>query len=217
MLRKCRQTDKGVHHPLCVIADVTAAHEDQQSPNRAASQGHALPCRAELFAQNGVPRAEQTLARGRNEVLIAVFCMVVAVLIEQQIAVMRPIRQIVYDHQVPPKRLCRLFPQRIQGVVIDDQPVEGPSAGTCLQAGSGIFKGGCSEPGGMPRRRIVRGLRWRGRNRGVQLKQLESQSTQFFLTEFRQIAEHEDNPAAPLPQGNRQRPATHIVPGTYLR
>ena len=70
--------------------------------------------------------------------------------VQQQIAVMRAVGQIVDDHQITRGRPHRALPVGRQGVMVDDQPV-GPDAGQLQARLLGILLPGAAEPVGIGR------------------------------------------------------------------
>ena len=77
----------------------------------------------ELLAQQREPRPEQALGVRRHTRVVSRLRVEKKVLVQQRIAHVIAVGQIVDDENAPDVRLNDAFPARIQRVVIDDQPV----------------------------------------------------------------------------------------------
>jgi len=78
----------------------------------------------EVRPQQRIAGADQPTRVRRNEAGISVFGFAPCILIEQQVAIVRPVGEVVDDHDLGRRRTHRLLPASIERVMIDDKPIE---------------------------------------------------------------------------------------------
>jgi hypothetical protein len=107
-----------------VVRWVGAAHGYQNPPQlTGAPRERAEPMLFELPSHQGVLGAEQQTSGGRQQTSIRAVQRAIEILIQQQVAIVRAVRQIV-DHQDMPRLATKhRFPATIQRVMINNQPL----------------------------------------------------------------------------------------------
>jgi hypothetical protein len=196
---------------------VSAAERHEQAAH-VAGAGRCLGTRrAKLAAQQGELRTEQQLAPGRHAAGIAGRGLRMQVLIEQHVAVVRAVGQVVDDEQPGRGGPQRRLPARVERVVIDHQPVAARRPQRTRGVGGiGGLRG--RQPAGM---RQIAASRSAGRaGRGVSRAYVEHLVAPLGDQRRevpRQRTADERHRGTPAPQPVGKAEAAHHVTGTHDR
>ena len=115
---------EGLHYLRGAVVLVDPTHADQQVLQlRLCPTPQAVGAQVgEFGAQQSKVRSTQHRAGGRHPRPIILDCAAEG-LVQQQVTLVPPVGQVVDRHQLAIMRPKRGFPARIQGVMVDDQPV----------------------------------------------------------------------------------------------
>ena len=106
-----------------VIGGIGAAEGDEHPLYRAGALGHTRTGAGELGPEQREARAEQQAAGLGHLARVPRLGLHVQVLIEQHVAVVRAVGQVVDRQDAPRRRSQRRLPARVEAVVVDHEPV----------------------------------------------------------------------------------------------